>query len=43
MPRRQPSRAQILRALRQSIVLAVACLISYLLNVTLLSYVRSRS
>lgn len=39
MPRRQLSRAQALTAAKESIVLAVACLASYLLDTTFLSHV----
>jgi hypothetical protein len=39
MPRQQLSRAQALTAVKESIVLAVACLASYLLDTTLLSHV----
>jgi uncharacterized membrane protein YgaE (UPF0421/DUF939 family) len=41
MQRQQMSRAQALAALRQSIVLAAACLVSDWLNVTLLSHMHS--
>jgi fusaric acid resistance family protein len=41
MPRQRLTRAQALTALRQAAVLAVACLVSYWLDVTLLSRVRS--